>query len=167
VTLYRPMLVRFARARSVTEQDAEDIAQQCLESISKHIRSFEYDRQRGGFKRWLHTLVNNRVRNLLRQRRERVAESADFKRPQERERPPEEIWEQLWLQEHVRYCLAKIRERVEDRTFRAFEFRTLREWPVDRVCQVLDMTPEQVHVAKSRVTRHLREMMSEMLAGTN
>ena len=89
------MLLGFARARRLGEDDAEDVAQQCLESISQHIASFEYDPKRGGFKKWLRNLVNNRVGNLLRRRQERIAESGEFKRPQQQARSPEELWERV------------------------------------------------------------------------
>ena len=81
VSLYRPILLRFARARGLDADSAEDVAQHCLEAIVRHINSFEYDPQKGGFKKWLRTLVNNRIRSLFRKKRELPAESAVFRRP--------------------------------------------------------------------------------------
>lgn len=163
VGLYRPLLVGYARARGLQAEDAEDIAQQCLESISQHIANFDYDPGRGGFKKWLHTLVNNRVRNLLRRRQERLAESGDFERPQGRARSPEEMWEQLWLGEHLKYCLEQIRPQVEPKTYQAFCRVALEQQPVKAVSREIGMTAEQIYVAKSRMTKRLREMMTDLL----
>ncbi|MFQ5502175.1 MAG: RNA polymerase sigma factor [Phycisphaerae bacterium] len=63
--IYRPMLQRFAMSRGLQPVDAEEIAQQCMTSIHKHIESFRYDPEKGRFKAWLRTMANNRVRNLL------------------------------------------------------------------------------------------------------
>ena len=73
--LYRPMLNRFARSRGLNDADAEDVVQHCMMAVQKHIAHFEYDPTQGRFKGWLRTLVNNRIRNLLRDRKEALAES--------------------------------------------------------------------------------------------
>jgi RNA polymerase sigma factor (sigma-70 family) len=163
VSLYRPILVRYARARGLPITEAEDIAQQCLVAVVRRIASFEYDRQRGGFKRWLRTLVNNRVRNLWRDRREVHAASADLRRPQTCERSPEEDWDRIWLQEHLNRCLQQVEQEVETKTYLAFRYSALEQWPVERICAELGVTRDQVYVSKSRVTRRLRELMKDML----
>lgn len=166
VDLYKPMLVRFARVWGLNQSDAEDVAQDCLASITKHIASFDYDPKRGGFKKWLRTIVNNRVRELRRKRRDCTADTGDFERPQQRERDPQEVFEQVWLQEHLRYCLTRIRSDVEPKTYDAFQHAAIDEWPVERICKVLSMTANQVYYARSRVTRRLRETMRDLLEGT-
>ena len=83
--LYRPMLMRFSLARGVGEVDADDAAQHCLTVVMNRISSFDYDRRRGGFKRWLRTLVKNRIHNLRRDRRELSAHSDLYDREQQRE----------------------------------------------------------------------------------
>jgi RNA polymerase sigma-70 factor (ECF subfamily) len=165
VGLYRPMLVRFARARGLDSENAEDVAQHCLAAIAQHIERFEYDPSRG-FRKWLRTLANNRVRELLRKHRESPADSADFNRPQHREQTPEAVWEQLWMEDHLDYCLRQISAQVEKRTYEAFHHCAIDQWPVERVCRELGMKADQVYVAKSRVTQRLGRMMRELLAET-
>ena len=48
--IYRPILLRYARACGLRADDAEDIAQECLTLIDQHIGRFEYDKRRGGLK---------------------------------------------------------------------------------------------------------------------
>lgn len=165
VGLYRPILLRYARAWGLNHVDAEDMAQQCLTTITEKIASFEYDPSRGRFRAWLRTMVNNRIQNMHARHREQVADSGDFKRPQERERSPEEAWDQIWQEEHLKYCLEQIRALVEPKTFEAFRRVAIEQAPVPEVCEALGMTANQVYVARSRLTRQLREMMTEMLAG--
>lgn len=161
--IYRPMLRRFALARGLDSADADDVTQQCMAAVHKHITSFKYDPTKGRFKSWLRTLANNRIRNLHRARRPQRAESEDFEQEQEREKAPDEVFEQLWLSAHLKYCLQQIRSEVGSVGFRAYKLYVIDEWPVTKVCKELDLTPGQVYKIKWRVTRRIREIMTEHL----
>ncbi len=161
--LYRPMLHHFALARGLNPTEAEEIAQQCMTAVCEHIAGFEYDPGKGRFKGWLKTLVSNRIKNMLRGRHQQQAESQDFKRPQEREESPDDIFDQCWRQEHLKHCLRLIRTEVEETTFQAFVAYVMKEEPIERVCAELKMTANQVHAIKSRMIKRLRERMIELL----
>ena len=160
--LYRPIIMRYAHKRGLGRDDAEDLAQSCLATIAEKIASFEYDPRRGRFRAWLRTIVNNRIQNMLARHCERTAESGELRRPQACERSPDEIWEQICLEEHLKHALEQVRPQVEPKTFEAFRLVVLEERPVEQVCKLVDMTANQVYVARSRVTQRLRETMAEL-----
>ncbi len=157
------MLTRFATARGLNGTAAEDIVQDCMTAVHQHISDFQYDPTKGRFKSWLKTLVGNRFKNLLRDRRDQIAESQDFKRPQEREEEPDALFDRLWQEEHLRHCLRQIRDEVEDSTFRAFVAYVIEEQPVEKVCDELHMNANQVHAIKWRLTRRLQQRMVELV----
>lgn len=159
VGLYRPLLMRYARARGLGVEDGEDVAQHCLTAITRKISDFEYDPLKGRFRGWLKKMVNDRVANLLRRRRAINAGSAEFQRPQEREAGPEEVWEKVWLEEHLRFCCDQVNNEVQPHTYEAFRRVAIEQQPVVEVCEALGLTANQVYVAKSRVTRRLQDMM--------
>ena len=161
--IYRPMLHRFAMASGLDNAEAGDVVQHCMAAISRHIDGFEYDPGRGRFRSWLRTLVNNRVRNIARDRHDLQAESQDFKRPQRRETTPEEHFDRLCWQEHLNHCLDRVRSEVEELTFEAFQAYVIDEQPVDQVCATLNMTPNQVRLIKWRLTNKLRHHMMLLL----
>jgi len=163
VALYRPLLLRYAQARGLDPEDAEDVAQHCLANIIRKIRDFEYDPRLGRFRSWLRRMVDHRVISVFRRRRELHADTREFERPQQRERSPDETWQRIWLEEHLRHCLEQVRTRVAPHTFEAFHRVVLKGCPVPEVCGALDMTPNQVYVARSRVTRHLQDLMAELV----
>ena len=163
VSLYRPLLIRYIRSWNLSAAESEDIAQKCLTEVSRKMPDFQYDKSKGGFKRWLRVLTTYRVKSHFRKRREQEADSGTFKRAQERELTPVEAWERVWKLEHLHYCLKQVREKVEEKTFEAFKYVHLDGWPVQRVCETLNMNPAQVYNAKSRVTRHLKEKMVAIL----
>ncbi len=163
--IYRPMLYRFARARGLKDADAEDVAQYCLAAIQKYIQDFQYDPSKGRFKSWLRTMVKNRVLMVMRKAGVDLAESKDLRRPQQREQSPEETFDELWMQEHLKHALDQISHEVADNTFRAFQLYVFNEWPVERVCEELSMSADHVYAIKYRLTKKLSERMKTLVDG--
>jgi len=161
--LYQPLLYRYARARGLSRENADEVTQQCLTILSEKMADFEYSREKGGFKHWLRRITNNKINDFFKKRRLPLAQSADFRRPQETELSPDEIWERQWQKKHLQYCLKLIRPEVATTTFQAFEYHVLCGWSVDRVSKTLGLSTDQVYTAKSRITRRLRTKMRELL----
>lgn len=160
--IYRPLLFRYARDRGLAISDAEDVAQECLAVVSDHIREFDYDPLRGRFKGWLRTLVNNRVRNLLRSRRGDAGDAASMGLPQEREDEPEDAFDRVWMEEHLRHCLDSLRGEVDARTFEAFERYVIDEQPADEVAGALGLSVSNLYTIKWRLTLKIAEQMREL-----
>lgn len=162
-TIYRPLLYRYARARRLDRESAEEVTQQCMAILAEKMPAFEYARGKGGFKSWLCRLANNRITDLFRRKKLPLARSADLRRPQQRELSPEELWEREWERRHLKYCLELIRDEVAPITYQAFEYHVLADWPVKKVTETLNVSAAQVYAAKSRITRRLRKTMRELL----
>ncbi len=163
--LYRPMLERFAQARGLSPADAEDVAQHCLAQIAEHIGEFAYDPARGRFKGWLRTLVNNRIRNLIRDRHEEQADTQDFQSPQTREAAPEADFERIWLEEHLWHCLRALQVEVEDSTYRAFVAYVIEQQPIEVVCAATGLTAQNIYTIKWRLTERVAARMRELVDG--
>lgn len=164
--VYRPMLERFARSRGLAADDAEDVAQQCLSAVADKIAEFSYDPAQGRFKGWLRTLVNNRVRNFLRDRHEQQGRTADFSAAQQRETSPDAAFDQIWMEEHLWHCLRELRGEVDEATYLAFQHYVIEQWPVERVCTALGLSASNVYTIKWRLTERVAAKMSELLDGT-
>ncbi|MEP0845440.1 MAG: sigma-70 family RNA polymerase sigma factor [Phycisphaerae bacterium] len=158
-TIYRPMLMRFALARKLGAPEAEDVAQHVMAAVHEHIGSFDYDPGKGRFKGWLRTIVNNRVRALLGRRREALADSGEFQVEQEREPSPDEEFDRIWLEEHLRHAVERVRREVEESTYQAFRAHVLDGRSVEQTCAEFGMNPNQVYRIKFRVMQKLREQL--------
>lgn len=158
--IYRPLLYRFATARGLDHSAAEDIVQQCLTAIHQHIEGFEYDPRKGRFKGWLRTMVNNRIRNMMRDRHERPAESQVFRAAASKECTPDELFDQIWMDEHLKHALRLVQQEVEEHTFRAFQMYVIEERTVEEICAALGVTANLVHKSKYRITKRLAEKMA-------
>jgi RNA polymerase sigma-70 factor (ECF subfamily) len=154
-------MIGYARTAGLGRDEAEDVAQFGLQKVTEHIERFEYDPKRGGFKKWLRTIINNRVRQKLR-RKPVYQASTDCLIRQVGEQTPDEIWDQMWLEQHLRYCLEIVQEQVELRTYKAFCAVALEERDPKEVSEEVGLSVNQIYVARSRVTKKLRTIMSEL-----
>lgn len=161
--IYRPMLFRFALACGLKHADAEDVVQACLEATMRHIASFEYDPSRGRFRGWLKTMVNNRVRTLLRDRHDAQADTHAFNRQDTREDAPEDMFDRIWRQEHLRHCMDRVKAEVEESSFQAFHALVIEERSVEQVCADFKMTANQVYLIRWRLTNKIRKHMEAIL----
>ncbi len=163
--IYRPILHRFAAARGLSHADAEDIVQQCMTAISTYIQSFDYDPARGRFRTWLQTMVNNKVRNLVRDRRDHPAGGDRIANVPTDDDSPEDIFEKIWRQQHIWHCLRQIEGEVDATTFTAFQHYVIEERPIEEICAALSLKPNNVYTIKWRLTQRLSEKMTELLGG--
>jgi RNA polymerase sigma-70 factor (ECF subfamily) len=161
--IYRPMLLRFAKARKLDAHEAEDVVQHCMTAIHEHIERFEYDPSKGRFKGWLRTIVNNRVRALLGRRRESLADTDQFNIEQQREQSPDEEFDRIWLEEHLKHALHLVRHEVEDSTYKAFRAHVIDGWSVEKTCTEFSMNANQIYRIKWRVTQKLRERLHQLI----
>lgn len=161
--IYRPILERFARMRGLSADAADDVVQQCMTTVSEHIIKFDYDPAKGRFKGWLRTIIQNVIHNEQRKRGEVQADTAALDRATGAEPAADTAFDQIWQREHLKYCLERVRAKIEDSTYRAFQAYALEERPVDDVCAELNMTQRQVRLIKWRVTQMLREQMRYLI----
>jgi len=158
--LYRPMLVRYALARGLDPDDAEDVAQQCVEGVLKRIGEYQHV---GSFRTWMRAIIENKICDRFRARgREMQADSrllAGLPDPQD---TPDQVWERQWRSAHFRYCAEKARGEVAEATYAAFVAYGIEGRPADEVAAKLGLTVGQVYLAKHRLLDRIRALVLEL-----
>src|SRR6516162_1501034 len=61
--LYRPLIIGWLNRQGVPARDLEDLSQDILLSVVKHLPTFEHSGRCGAFRSWLRTIVRNRTIN--------------------------------------------------------------------------------------------------------
>lgn len=164
--LYAPLLFRYARARGLGQHDAEEVRDECLAVVARKIGAFEYDSEKGRFKAWLHRIVNGKVIDLLRSPRAGRAGTTVLSGIEDPTMAPdEEVWEREWRDEHLRFCLARVRSQIPERSFRVFWMLLFEERSVEEVCGALSLNANQVYKAKSQVLQRVRKVLARVEAG--
>src|SRR5215472_3086238 len=77
---YWRLIYSVARKSGLTEAEAQDVVQETVISVAKHIHKFRRDRKLGSFKGWLRNLTRWRIADQLR-KRTRLAPAPDRSDP--------------------------------------------------------------------------------------
>jgi len=165
-SIYRSMLYRFARSRGLDRASAEDVVQRCMATVVRQAPTFRYEASKGKFRNWLRKMAENKMRDLLRARRLKQADSKHLAALRSGEPSPEELFDKAWYQAHVMYCLEQVRADVQDTTYQAFQLYAIEERPVGQVCELLNMTPNQLYKIKWRVQQKVAKLMEEFVEET-
>ena len=64
--LYRPLILGWLHRQGVPAGDREDLCQEVLLSMVKHLPGFQHSGQRGAFRAWLRTIVCSRTADYWR-----------------------------------------------------------------------------------------------------
>jgi len=88
--LYRPLVFGWLNRQGVPASDLEDLSQEVLLSVVKHLPTFQFSGQRGAFRTWLRTIVCRRAADYWRRstRRPRPRAAAALSRPSNRSPTP-------------------------------------------------------------------------------
>jgi len=163
---YRPVIAGLARRIGLSESDAEEVAQQTLATFVREYRDGRYDRSKGRLSSWILGIARNTALHL-RRTNQRPADSAAAPLP---DVPDERELRPIWDEERDRTifdrAMGVLRDEsaVDDRTLRAFELVALRGAPASAAASQCGMSVDQVYVARSRVTKRLRDLVGELTA---
>ena len=165
--IYWKLIYGVARKAGLTEAEAQDVVQETLFSVAKHIPTFKYDPAIGSFKGWLLHMTRWRIIDQIRKRGpvvEHRAESGDASRTATIEKVADPnspdldaIWEMDWEKNLLESAMARVKKQIDPQKFQVFDFYVNREWPPEKVAQTFNISINQVYLAKNRVTEMLRE----------
>ena len=165
--IYWKLIYGVARKAGLTDAEAQDVVQESMISVAKHMPTFKYNPAVGTFKAWLLTLTRWRIVDQLRKRGPMVphhSSEGDTARTATVERIADPnsldldaIWEVDWKTTVLDATMARVKCRLDPKKFQIFDFYVNREWPPERVAQTFNVTVNQVYLVKNRVTEMLRD----------
>lgn len=164
---YRPVLCGIARNVGLTPTDAEEVAQATLVDFVRAYRQGSYDRSKGRLSTWIIAIAYNRIATHWRSQgraKQRRGDSAL------QDLPNRPHLTRMWAAEQQRVIFARAWEllrtagRTSETTLKAFELAAIRGTPPAVVAAECGMTLDEVYVAKTRVSKRLRELVKELTA---
>lgn len=163
---YRQLIVRFARLRGLQPTDADDIGQAVMAKLSRVLRAFEYDGQKGRFRTYLYRAVRNEVAEQFsrpKQLFDPVCIDTAAAPSSERDADAEAQWEREWESHHLRLAMTTIRATFDEASVALFE-RLLAGDSTESVAQAFDTTTQAVHKVKQRIRNRVTELISRQVA---
>lgn len=163
--MYAPLIHSFARKYGLQEADAADVTQDVLRHVARAAKSLDYDPQRGTFRGWLYTVVQNQVRKSLgRRRADQVgAGGTEARELLEQQLSPEKDETAEWNADYERrmfaHAAAQVRNDFREATWHAFWLTAVEGKSAKEVAEQLGMTVAAVYLAKGRVMVRLKEQI--------
>jgi RNA polymerase sigma-70 factor (ECF subfamily) len=161
--LYRPLIIGWLNRQGVPAADLEDLSQDVLLSVVKHLPDFEHSGNRGAFRSWLRTIVCSRTTDYWRSTgaSARASGGSGATAALHQIADPGSELNRQWDEEHDRYVLRCLLDMVEEEfepaTLRAFRRLALDGASGAEAAQELGLSVAAVYMAKSRVLQRIRQ----------
>jgi RNA polymerase sigma-70 factor (ECF subfamily) len=160
--LYRPLIIGWLNRQGVPAVDLEDLSQDVLLSVVKHLPNFEHSGHRGAFRSWLRTIVCNRTIDYWRAvGGAQASGGSGAAAALQQIADPDSDLNRQWDEEHDRYVLGCLLDLVEQEfepaTLRAFRRLALEGASGAEVAEELGLSVAAVYMAKSRVLQRIRQ----------
>jgi RNA polymerase sigma-70 factor (ECF subfamily) len=157
VRRYRPKIYGWCRTWGLQEADADDVAQDVITKLTEKMSSFRYDQSRC-FRAWLKTITHHALSDLMSSQRRAVGNiSAAILETVEARAELERTIEEIFNRELLDIAIAKVRRRVSEQTWQAFQLMAFEGHSGAEASQRLQMPVASVFVAKHRVQKMLKE----------
>jgi RNA polymerase sigma factor (sigma-70 family) len=169
---YWKLIYGVARKTGLTDAEAQDVVQEVLISVAKHMPTFKYDPAIGSFKAWLLNMTRWRIARQFQKRGPLVASAptasdTTMTDPVEKVADPaaavlDAMWEAEWEHNLLDAAIAKVKLRVKPENYRIFDLYVNREWPPEKVAAQFNVPVNQVYVTKHRVTEAIKEEVQRL-----
>jgi RNA polymerase sigma factor (sigma-70 family) len=161
VNRYGRKIIEWCRCWGLQEADAQDVTQNVFLNLTTTLRTFHYD-SKGCFRAWLKTITHHTWRDYLEKRKKLVMEGeSDIAHDQlssleARDDLATRLMEVV-ERELFREAAARVRLRVEPRTWDAFRLLAIEGWSGMEAAKHLGMKVATIFVARSNVQKMICE----------
>lgn len=164
--VYWKLIYGVARKAGLSDDEAQDVVQETLISVAKHMPTFKYDPSIGSFKAWLLNMTRWRIIGQFRKRQPVVAEHAakdSVNRTATVDDVPDPnavnldaFWEAEWETNLFHAAMDNLKRRIDPQRWQVFEFYVNKEWPPEKVAERFGVSVDHVYQTKHRMTELLR-----------
>ena len=170
---YWKLIYGVARQAGMTDAEAQDVVQETIFSVARHMPTFKYDPAIGSFKAWLLNMTRWRIRDQIR-RRESLAErralseeTATGTRMVDKVADPstedlDAVWEAQWEKNLLEAAIANIKRSVDPQKYQIFDLYVKKEWAAEKVAEAFGITVSQVYLAKHRISKMIKEEVNRL-----
>src|SRR6185295_4858397 len=167
---YWRLIYNVARKSGLSDDESQEVVQETVICVARKMPGFRYNPAKGSFKQWLLVITRRRIQDQLRRlyRSLRLVEERTPAMGSVAEEMPapasdmEAAWEQEWQANVFQAALARIRQRVNPKSYQVFDYCVLQEVPAGEVAKMLGLNAPQVYLARHRVTAAVKRAVKEL-----
>lgn len=162
--LYRPLVIRIARAKGLQHADAEDLAQDVFSNVGRAIHAFDPEAD-GSFRGWLFAITRNLCVNQLNRRRGPIGTGDSAMHQMLNHAPADEETVSLFELEHrrlvFRLSAEKLRPQFSESTWMSFWLTAVDGLSIEEAAKQLGKSPGALRVARCRVLARLKASIDD------
>ncbi len=160
---FRAPVVRFARQQGLSEDQADEVGQECLSTLAEALRKGRYDREKGKLRSYLFGVTRRLCQRLHEKQAKhpQVSVATSFWQGVPDEATLQQSWDGTWEEARLDQCLAQARREFRPRTYQAFFLMAFEEMSAADVAKRLEISENAVFVAKHRVLKRLRVLAEQ------
>jgi RNA polymerase sigma factor (sigma-70 family) len=171
---YWKLIYGVALKGGLTAAEAQDVVQETMIAVARHMPTFEYDPAIGSFKTWLLNMTRWRITDQLRKRGPAFTASpsnsedtATGTRTVDKVVDPaspalDALWNAEWEKTVLDAALARVKRRLDPQKYQIFDLYVNKAWPPEKVAAAFGISVDQVYLAKHRTTEMIREEVKKM-----
>lgn len=167
VDKYGSMIYFWCRRWGLQEADADEVTQDVLIRLTKHLRKFEYRPAKGQFRGWLHQVAKRVWHDFVEHRKRPDRGSGSSAALEELESIPAredfaQVLEKVYDLEFFDMAQARVRQRVAPHTWEAFSLVKFHGLGAEEAANRLHIKIGTVHQAVFKVTNMLKEEIERL-----
>ena len=171
---YWKLIYGVALKGGLTGAEAQDVVQETMISVARHMPTFEYDPAIGSFKTWLLNMTRWRITDQLRKRgpvfaasppalEDTTAGTRTVNKVVDPASPDlDALWDAEWEKNLLDAALAKVKRRLDPQKYQIFDLYVNKEWPPEKVAATFGISVDQVYLAKHRTTEMIKEEVNKL-----
>ena len=158
---YWKLVYGVARKTGMTDAEAQDVVQETMLSVAKHMPGFKYNPAVGSFKAWLLKLTRWRIIDQIRKRpppasHRPLADGTGTGTVENLVDPKsqvlDKVWDTEWEKNLLDAAVSSVKRKLDPQKYQIFDFCANKGWPPEKVAGRFQISVEQVYLAKHRIT---------------
>jgi RNA polymerase sigma-70 factor, ECF subfamily len=164
-TLYGPLVYGWARRAGLSGHDAADVTQEVFRAVAARASHLQHGRPGDTFRGWLWTVTRNKIRDFWRDRADQPAavggsEAQDLLQLIAEHDSGSTSGPAPGTDGVLRRAVELVRSEFEEKSWQAFWQVTVEGKAVSDVADELGITANAVYLARSRILRRFRDILS-------
>ena len=171
--IYWQFIYGRARKAGLTDAEAQDVVQETLISVAKHMPTFSYDPAIGSFKSWLLNVTRWRILDQFRKRKPADGHKAPLNGSASRTDSIDDLpdpnsmdlnaaWEAEWQTNLLNAAMDNLKRRIDPQKLQIFDFCVNKEWPTEKVAARFKVSVDLVYQTKHRITEAIRTEVNRL-----
>ena len=171
---YWKLIYGVAIKGGLNDAEAQDVVQETMISVAKHMPRFKYDPAIGSFKSWLLNMTRWRITDQFRKRGRLIAHDSsidDIARTRTVDKvidPASQdldaLWDAEWEKNLLAAAITRVKRRLDPQKYQIFDFYVNKGWAPEKVAETFGISIDQVYLAKHRTTELIKEEVKRLEA---